>query len=121
MWILERQGSAYYDKREFSSLEKAQEVMESEYEQRIEDGYDQGDCDNDCAFVSDHEYFQAWDIYEKKENLTPIEKAFNEIYLQFNRIDNGVEQYAWELQDTGVITYHIDKLRKMIDELKEMV
>jgi hypothetical protein len=121
MWILERQGTEYNDKREFSSLEEAQEVMESEYEERIEDGYDQGDCDNDHAFITDHEYFQAWDIYEKKDDLTPTEKIFNEIYLQFNRIDNGVEQYAWELQDTGVITYHVDNLRKMVDKLKEMM
>lgn len=121
MWILERQGTEYNDKREFVSLEEAQEVMENEYEEHIEDGCYQSDCDESCAFVANHEYFQAWNIYEKKENLTPIEKTFNEIYLQLNRIDNGVEQYAWELQDTGVITGYVDYLRKMINELKEMI
>lgn len=122
MWILERQGTEYNDKREFDSKEEAQEVMEKEYEEVIDNGYnDKRDYDCDSAAIGDHEYFQAWDIYKKKENLSEIENAFNEIELQINRIYNGVEQYSWELIDTGVITGYVDYLQKMIDELKELI
>lgn len=122
MWILERQGTEYNDKREFDSKEEAQEIMEQEYAEVTDNGYnDQCNYDCDSTSIGDHEYFQAWDIYEKKENLTEIENAFNEIDLQINRIYNGVEQYSWELVDTGVITGYVDYLQKMINDLKEMI
>lgn len=121
MWVLERQGTGCCDKREFDSLEKAQEVMEKEYKKRLDNGYDYCIDDDMFASIGDCEYFQAWDIYEKKDNLTELEKAFEEIEIQFNRIYNGIEQYSFELMDTGVINYHVNSLKEMINELKEMI
>ena len=121
-WILETQGDDD-EIRRYSTFENAQRVMKKEYEEILEnkspcmDNY----LDDDCAEIGDEEYFQSWVIYEEKDNLTELEKAFQEIELQFDRIYTGVSQYAYELQDTSVITDHVGTLKEMIEELKGII
>ncbi len=121
-WILETQGDNN-EVRIYPSFELAQRVMKKEYEETLEDHEPCMDnfLDDDCAEIGDEEYFQSWIIYEKKDNLTELEKAFQEIELQFDRIYTGVSQYAYELQDTSVITDHVGTLKEMIEELKGII
>ena len=118
-WILERQGSED-DIRRYSTLETAQLVMNKEYEETYED-YEpcmHEELGDTCASIGSENYYQSWNIYEEKDNLSELENAFNEIELQIYRIYTGVEQYAFELQDTSVITDCVDTLKEMIEELK---
>ena len=121
-WILERQGSED-DIRRYSTFEVAQCVMNEEYEETYEDHVPcmHEELDGTYASIGDEEFYQAWSIYEDKEFDNPIEKKFHEIQIELNRIYTGVEQYVFELQDTGVITNHVDTLKEMIEELKEMI
>ena len=45
---------------------------------------------------------------QDNETLIGLERAFYEIVLQTNRIYNGIEQYAWEIQDTCVINDYVN-------------
>ena len=121
-WILERQGEED-DIRRYLTFEAAQLAMKNEYEEILEDRSPCMDdfLEDDCAEIGDEEYFQSWVIYEEKDNLTELEKAFQEIELQFDRIYTGVSQYAYELQDTSVITDHVGTLKEMIEELKGII
>ena len=121
MWILERQGSEFDDEREFNTLDEAYEVMEAEYEETLENYNDTTDIDETYAYVGNCEFYQSWNIYEKKDNLTELEEMFEEIDLQIGRIYRGVDQYSWELQDTGVITGYVNMLEEMIEELKGLI
>ena len=121
-WILERQGEED-DIRRYSTLDAAKLVTKKEYEETLED-YEpcmHKSLEENCASIGAENYYQSWNIYEEKDNLSELEKVFDEINLELDRIYTGVEQYAFELQDTSVITEHIYKLKEMIEGLKEMM
>ena len=118
-WIIERQGTDYEDIRYYKTQEAAKAVMRKETEE-CEDG--EGKIINDwyCE-VNGEEYFQCWKVYDRKTFETEKDKLFDEIDLEFSRIDTGITQYTWELQDTYIIRDHVGKLEKLVEQLKEMV
>jgi hypothetical protein len=117
-WILERQGTEYDDIRYFKTEEAAQYNMNVEVTScdKCYKSFDLNYCE-----VNEDEYFQSWTVYKKQIFDSDIENVFHEIELQFDRIYTGVSQYAYELEDTSVITEHVAELKRMINELKEMI
>ena len=118
-WILERQGTDNDDIRYYKTEEDARLVMLKEVEE-CEDGDDESINGNYCT-VYGEEYFQSWSIYKKETFETEKEKLFNKIEREFVRVYVGISHYAWELQDTDVIGCHVEKLEKLVDQLKELV
>lgn len=123
MWILERQGTEYNDKRKFNSFEDARKMMRKEYKETL-GGYEyhmENSLEDDCATVGDEEYYQSWGIEEEKTFDNSVEQKFYEIKCELGRVDTGVSQYAFELMDTDVIRDHLYEVERLIDELKEMI
>lgn len=119
-WCLERQGSEYDDIRYYKTAEAARTIMFKEFNEMAEDYYDLNKNDSYCS-IGRSESFQSWTIYQKKTSRSKKGKLLNEIELELERIDTGVDQYAFELQDTWVIRNHIEKVEELIIELKEMM
>lgn len=119
-WILERQGTDNDDIRYYRTEEAAKTTMLREAEEKEED-VENVDLDDEYCVARGEEYFQCWKVYKKEIFETEKEKLFNKIKMEFNRIDTGISQYAWELQDTYVIRYHVEKLETLVEKLKEMV
>lgn len=118
-WCLERQGTDNDDVRHYKTEENAKAIMLKEVEE-CESGDDQSISDNYCI-VYGEEYFQSWSIYKKETFETEKDKLFDEIEKEFDRVYVGISQYAWELQDTDVIGYHVEKVQKLVNKLKEMI
>lgn len=53
----------------------------------------------------------------KKTITGLLEKIESEVMKSYD----GVEEYATTLEDTGVITDHLDKIDGLIKQLKEMI
>lgn len=122
MWILERQGTEYNDKRKFNSFEDARKMMIKEHTETVNDDYlMENEIGDNYATVGDEEYYQSWGIEEEKTFDNSIEQKFYEIKCELNRADTGVSQYAFELMDTNVIRNHLYEVERLIDELKEMI
>lgn len=122
-WILETQGTDHDGIRKYSSFDEAYRVMEMEYE-TIDDELGccmESELTDEYAVIGDEEYYQSWSIYEKKSFDNPIEEKFYEIQMEIGRVDTGVSQYAYELEDTDVIRDHLCKVEKLINELREMM
>ena len=118
-WILERQGTDNDDIRYYKSEVAARFIMmkeADEYEycefRKIEKCY--------YALTGD-EFYQTWTIYKKETFDFKSVEILHEIALEFDRIDTGITQYAYELQDISVISDHVDKLRKLVAELADIL
>ena len=118
-WILERQGTDNDDIRYYKTEKDARTVMLKEVEE-CEDGDNQSISKYYCT-VYGEEYFQSWSIYKNETFETKKDKLLNEIEMEFNRVYVGISQYAYELQDTDVIGSHVAKLKKLFNQLKEMM
>ena len=119
-WCLERQGTKYEDIRYYKSEEAARIVMIEEAEEMAESA-ENSDLDDDYCEVSGYEIFQSWHIYKRKTFNSNKEKLFYDIEKEFERADRGISQYACELQDTWVISKHLEKLEELVEQLKEMM
>ena len=122
-WLLERKGTEYTDKRKFKTEEAAQRILKMEYEEMLED-YDcpmSEEIEENYAHIGDEEFYQSWTIYKKKTYSSTIEELIDKINMELNRADTGVSQYAFELQDTSVVSDHIYKAQRLLSELKEMI
>lgn len=121
-WILETQGNDE-EIRRYPTYEATQKVMQIEYERYLKrkESCMENDIQDDFAVIGDEEFYQSWKIYEEKEFDNSIEKKFDEIQKEIDRADIGASQYAFELMSTSVITDHLYKLEKLIDELKELI
>lgn len=119
-WILETQGTDDEDIRYYKTEEAARIIMQNEAEKSkrkycnidIEDYYCNIDADG---------YFQSWNIYEREKFRSKKKKLINEIELELVRINRGITQYAYELQDTFVIRRHVEEAELLINQLKEMM
>lgn len=119
MWILERQGTDYNDIREFESLNKAHETMTREFNlKNLDENMTYKNCCENTFEIAGYEYYQAWSIYEKSEEID-IAALLKEMELECNRTYIGIKEFCWELDNTSPITVHLDKLQKMINKLSE--
>ena len=50
-----------------------------------------------------------------------ITSLLEKIETEVNKSYAGVEEYAATLEDTGVITNHLDKIGNLIEQVKEMI
>ena len=50
-----------------------------------------------------------------------ITNLLSKMEMEVNKAYDGVVEYAETLEDTGVITDHLDKIGKFIEQLKEMI
>ena len=53
-----------------------------------------------------------------KKTITGL---LEKIETEINKSYNGVEEYAMSLEDTGVITEHLDKIDALVKQIKEMI
>lgn len=118
-WILETQGTDDDNIRYFKTIEAARTIMLREVNEN-ENG-ENVDIDDDYCTICGEEYYQSWAVYKRETFDTEKERIFDEIQKEFGRIDVGITQYAWELQDTCVIRYHVEKLEELVEQLKEMM
>lgn len=119
-WVLERQGTDNDDIRYYKTEEAARTIMLKEVNEEYED-YENVSIDECYCKVTDEEFFQCWTIYKEETFEHKKTEILHEINLEFDRIENGINQYVWELQDTDVIYHHVEKLRDLINELKEVI
>ena len=50
-----------------------------------------------------------------------ITSLLEKIETEVNKSYTGVEEYATTLEDTCVITDHLDKIDKLVQQLREMI
>ena len=58
---------------------------------------------------------------EQKMAKKTITSLLEKIETEVNKSYAGVEEYAATLEDTGVITNHLDKIGNLIEQVKEMI
>lgn len=123
MWILERKGTDFDDKREFATIEEAQIILKTEYYEVLREFYSpMGESfDENYAYIADEEYYQSWHIYELIDYGSSILNLLAEIELELDRADTGVDQYVFELSNTDVAKIHIWEAQRLLRQLKEMV
>ena len=121
-WILETQGNEE-DIKSYSSFEAARHAMRKEYKDAIEDyGYDiTSVSEDDCIEIGCESCFQSWRIYKEKPASSSIHKILDEIEQEITRAYIGASQYAYELQDTYVITSHVDEIGELVKELRKLL
>lgn len=119
-WVLERQGTDNDDIRCYKSAEAARTIMLKEIEDDYED-YSEQDLNGSYCEVRDEEFFQSWNIYKKETFVHKSTELLYKIYLELDRIDTGITQYAYELQDTSVVRDHVSKLRELFIQLGDII
>lgn len=118
-WILERQGTDHDDIRYYKSKEAAKMVMMKETEE-YED-YENQDINDEYCEISDEEFYQSWAIYKREHFDNKKDELLYEIEMEIGRADTGITQYVYELQDTSVARDHLEKITRLINELKEVI
>lgn len=117
-WILERQGTDNDDIRYYKTKEAARTIMLKEIEE-----YDvEYESFSDTYFEFGYEeFFQSWNLYKKGQFINKKDELLDEIEMELSRADIGISQYAYELLDTDVARNHLEKIKKLINELKEVI
>lgn len=118
-WALERQGTDHDDIRYYKSKEAAKMVMMKETEE-YED-YENQDINDEYCEISDEEFYQSWAIYKREHFDNKKDELLYEIEMEIGRADTGITQYVYELQDTSVARDHLEKITRLINELKEVI
>ena len=121
-WCLEGQGTYEDNIKYYKTEEDARTAMLMEVNELLKERkYLRMEELQDGCEVCRDEFYQRWSIYKNIETTTEVERIIKEIRRNIHRTYVGIDQYAFELQDTYVASTYLDDIEKLINELEELI
>lgn len=118
-WIVEDSDTVL--EQSFVTLEIAQDYMKRQFNEENYSDCFESYIDERSAYVGKCGSYRGWRIYENKKYGNLEEKLFAEIRRELERANDGITQYAFELNDTDTARSHIYKAEELLGELEKLL